>query len=171
MSSSAYLYLINNDKATVLYSGSGSSRFYDLLDDAGAPFKKIAPLSMTKINNILGRLETDCASYREQIEEAKEMITTIVAMPDDISTRLEKIGEFRGYIAESKEELEDTLYWKSVFTFLLNVLENIKNNIKYCGVEDQIWLGMGIESGIKPTKEDFVLPPNFNSYTEEESES
>ena len=171
MSSYAYLYLINNDKATTLYTGSGSSRFYDLLDDAGAPYEKVALLSMTKINDILGRLESDCASYKEQIEDAKEMINTIAAMPDDISVRLEKIGEFRGYIAESKEELEDTLYWKNVFVFLRNVLENIKNNIKYCDVDAQIWLGMGIESGTKPTKEDFVLPPNFNSYTEEESES
>ena len=156
MSSYAYLYLINNDKATALYNGSGSSRFYDLLDDAGAPYQKVAPLSMTKINDILGRLETDCDSYKEQIEEANETINMIAAMPDDIDVRLEKIGEFRGYIAESKEELEDTLYWKNVFIFLRNVLEDIKNNIKYCNVEDQIWLGMGIESGTKPTKEDFV---------------
>ena len=170
MSSYAHLYLVNNDIATELYSGSRSSKFYDLLDDAGAPYEKVAPLTITKVEGIIGRLEADFNFCNEQIKESENMISTIASMSDDIDVRLEKIGDYRGYISEYKEDLEEIIYWKNAFCFIKNMLEEIASNIEYEYVTDNIWLGMGIESGTKPTKEDFVLPSDFYNNAEKENE-
>lgn len=178
MSSYAYIYLINNDKATALYTASRSSLFYKLLDDAGAPYEKVSPLSLSRVEQILDHIEADQVINTEQIKESEDMIEVIARMPDDIDVRLEKIDQYKAFISEYKEDMNDLTYWKTVFQFIKSMIEDIASNIEYDHVDDQIWFGMGIDSGTKPTKEDFVFPAVIlpatsenNDTSEEESES
>lgn len=158
MSSYAYLYVVNGDKATTLYTASRSSRFYQMLNDGGAPYAKVSRLTLEKVTDIIDRLEADTESYQGMVENDKETIATIASMPDPIETKLEKIEEYRNYMAEAKDELDNVKYWHTIFGFIRNMISEVEDNKKYNGVSDDVWFGIGIDSCTAPDPESFIIP-------------
>lgn len=145
---SSYLNFFIRSKNGEFTQIASYSRNHYIYDVYGAPYEKIAPVTLDHIQRALDDLINRKEMLEENINLANQMIKYICSFPVESSTSLESkmsaINEQQSLINDYKDDIKSVEWARYGLNFIYNMI-SINNCNIYAGVEIS-----------NPTKEDIV---------------
>lgn len=155
MSSYASFFVRSENNLVPIGSFSRNSQIYQSIQHY-APYEKIGPLSEDFIEKCRNSTKEIIADYRSHLNECHKMIDEVIPKCNNsLEEKIESIEGYKNQIEDWQDGIDDLIFAKGFFNFLLCILDDIPYDWQKKYNRDE-YIFVGIE-----VPEDVSIPEEY----------